>query len=138
MKLGGRHKADPAFNMSSMTDVIFLLLIFFIMTSSNVTPTGKQVNLPKSGKAEAVKMQRVSVTISAEKDLFVNEEPVTRETLVAILDAKLSPKSEDKYKNVVMVRGDVSVPYGDVMEVVSLCSRIENATISLQLDPNKK
>lgn len=138
MKLGGRHKADPAFNMSSMTDVIFLLLIFFIMTSSNVTPTGKQVNLPKSGKAETVKMQKVSVTISAEKELFVNDEPVTKETLVSVLDSKLSPKSEDKYKNVVMVRGDVSVEYGDVMEIVSLCSQIENATISLQLDPKKK
>ncbi|MFO0508228.1 MAG: ExbD/TolR family protein, partial [bacterium] len=48
MNLQTRNKVDSAFNMASMTDLIFLLLIFFMLTSSFVTPSGLPVNLPTS------------------------------------------------------------------------------------------
>ena len=132
MKLSSRHKADPSFNMSSMTDVIFLLLIFFIMTS-NTMPIGKQVNLPKSTEKTPTKITRVAVTLTKDLDLFVDKDEVSKETLVDKLNENLSPKDEDKYKNVIMVRGDIDVPYGKVMEIVNLCSQIDNAVVSLQL-----
>lgn len=135
MALGSKHKADPSFNMSSMTDVVFLLLIFFIMTSSNVTPIGKKVNLPKSSSEDPIKIMKVTVTITPEKELFLGDSPVTKETLEAEINKVLSPKSEDKNENVIMVRGDVTNLYGDVMEIVQICSKIENAVVSLQMDP---
>jgi biopolymer transport protein ExbD len=135
MALGSKHKADPSFNMSSMTDVVFLLLIFFIMTSSNVTPVGKKVNLPKSSTEDPIKIMKVTVTITPEKELFLGDSPVTKETLEAAINKVLSPKSEDKNENVIMVRGDVTNLYGDVMEIVQICSKIENAVVSLQMDP---
>jgi biopolymer transport protein ExbD len=137
MALGSKHKADPSFNMSSMTDVVFLLLIFFIMTSSNVTPIGKKVNLPKSSSEDPIKIMKVTVTITPEKELFLGDSPVTKEALEAEINKVLSPKSEDKNENVIMVRGDVTNLYGDVMEIVQICSKIENAVVSLQMDPNK-
>ena len=135
MALGSKHKADPSFNMSSMTDVVFLLLIFFIMTSSNVTPIGKKVNLPKSSSEDPIKIMKVTVTITPEKELFLGDSPVTKESLEAEINKVLSPKSEDKNENVIMVRGDVTNLYGDVMEIVQICSKIENAVVSLQMDP---
>ena len=135
MKLGSKHKADPNFNMSSMTDVVFLLLIFFIMTSNNVSPVGKKVNLPKSTTEKPIQIQRVVVTIAADKSLQVDNDEVTVDNLLSKINAKLSPKSEDKNENVIMVRGDVDNTYGYVMEILEICSQIENAVVSLQMDP---
>lgn len=134
MKLGSKHKADPTFNMSSMTDIVFLLLVFFIMTSKNITPVGRKVNLPKSSTELPIKIQRVVVTISPDKTLQVDDDDVTKETLLAALNKKLSPKSEDKNQNVIMVKGDVENTYGFVMEIVEVCSQIDNAVVSLQMD----
>ncbi len=134
MKLGSKHKADPTFNMSSMTDVVFLLLIFFIMTSTNVTPRGKKVNLPKSDVEQKITVLRVQVTLAADRSIQVDEETVTKETLLAAIEKKLSPKDEDKNKNNIVVKGDVSVTYGEVMEIVRICSKIETATVTLQTE----
>lgn len=135
MKLGSRHKADPSFNMSSMTDVVFLLLIFFIMTSNNIAPVGKKVNLPKSSTEDPIKIQRVAVTIDANNGLQVDDESVTKDNILPMLNERLSPKDEDKNKNVIVVRGDVSIPYGNVMEIVQICSQIDNAVVSLEMEP---
>ena len=53
MGLQAKNKVDPAFSMSSMTDIIFLLLIFFMLTSSFITPSGLPVNL-KDKKGQVV------------------------------------------------------------------------------------
>lgn len=135
MKLGSKHKADPTFNMSSMTDIVFLLLIFFIMTSNNVSPVGKKVNLPKSSTEDPIQIQRVVITIAADKSLQIDNDDITKENLLAAINQKLSPKSEDKNKNVIVVRGDVENTYGYVMEIVQICSQIEIAVVSLQMDP---
>ena len=137
MKLGSKHKVDPTFNMSSMTDVVFLLLVFFIMTSQNITPVGRKVNLPKSSTDLPIEIQRVKVTISPDKTLQVDNDIVTEATLLGALNDKLSPKSEDKNENVIVVKGDIENSYGYVMEVVEICSQIDNAVISLQMDPKK-
>ena len=50
MNLRGRNKVDPSFNMSSMTDIVFLLLIFFMLTSTLVTVSAIDVLLPKAGE----------------------------------------------------------------------------------------
>ena len=52
MNLRGRNKVDPSFNMSSMTDIVFLLLIFFMLTSTLVTVSAIDVILPKAGTSK--------------------------------------------------------------------------------------
>jgi biopolymer transport protein ExbD len=121
--------------MSSMTDVVFLLLIFFIITSNNVAPVGKKVNLPKGSPEETVKLRKVAVTLTPELEIFVDNEPVQKEQLLDALNKKLSPKSEDKNENVISVRGDIDNKYGDVMEIVQICSKIDVATVTLEMEP---
>ena len=66
MNLRGRNKVTPEFNMSSMTDIVFLLLIFFMIASTLVTTNAIDILLPKaSGKTENKK----SVSVSIQKDL---------------------------------------------------------------------
>ena len=66
MNIKGRNKVTPEFNMSSMTDVVFLLLIFFMLASTLVTTNAIDIILPKaSGKTE----NKQSISVSIKKDL---------------------------------------------------------------------
>ena len=80
MNLQSRNKVDAAFSMASMTDLIFLLLIFFMLTSSFVTPSGLPVNLPSS-VASTIEVQKVSITVTKDLQFFVNDKKVTKSTL---------------------------------------------------------
>jgi biopolymer transport protein ExbD len=88
MNLNSKHKVDASFNMSSMTDLIFLLLVFFMLTSSFVTPSGLPVNLPSS-KASSIEVQKVSVTITKNLQYYINEKKITRATLEGELKSRL-------------------------------------------------
>jgi len=75
MKLKGRNKISPEFSMSSMTDIVFLLLIFFLLTSNS--PNALDLILPKA-KGKTTNTQQVSVSIDADLRYFVNEKLVEK------------------------------------------------------------
>ncbi len=128
MNLQSRNKVDPAFSMSSMTDLIFLLLIFFMLTSSFVTPSGLPVNLPSS-VASTIEVQKVSVTITKDLQFFVNDKRVTRSTLEGELKSKLSGP-----KGVVVLHIDESVPTREMVLVAGIATKLE-ARVSIATKP---
>ncbi|MGD1841084.1 MAG: ExbD/TolR family protein [Thermonemataceae bacterium] len=94
MGLESKNKISPTFSLSSMTDVIFLLLIFFMLTSSAVTPSGIPVNQPSSKSAE-IALQKVGVTITADLEYFVDGEKVAD---LAALEQRLKVILNDTQK----------------------------------------
>jgi biopolymer transport protein ExbD len=105
MNLRGRNKINPTFNMSSMTDIVFLLLIFFMLTSTLVTVSAIDVLLPKaSGKTENSKSVAVSIT---------------NNSLFYIDKTKVGT---DKQKTII-IRGDKEAPYQYVMQVIDIANR---------------
>lgn len=88
MNISSKSKIDASFSMASMTDLIFLLLIFFMLTSSFVTPSGLPVSLPSS-KASTIEVQKVSVTVTKGLQYYVNEKKVTKATLEGELKSRL-------------------------------------------------
>ncbi|MEQ8574031.1 MAG: biopolymer transporter ExbD, partial [Fulvivirga sp.] len=104
MSLKSKHNVEPMFSMASMTDIIFLLLVFFMLTSSFITPSGLPVNLPTS-KSSTVEMQKVSVTITKELDYYVNDKKVSKGRLEGELRSKLIGK-----EGVIVLHIDSSVP----------------------------
>lgn len=88
MDFKSKKKIDASFSMASMTDLIFLLLIFFMLTSSFVTPSGLPVNLPSS-KASTIEVQKVSVTVTKDLRYYVNEKKITKATLEGELKSRL-------------------------------------------------
>ena len=80
MSLRSRNKVSVTFSMSSMTDIVFLLLIFFIIVSTMVTPNALKVLLPTSS-AKTTSPQTVSVTISPELAYYVNGNQVPEQYL---------------------------------------------------------
>lgn len=128
MKLQTRNKVDPAFSMASMTDLIFLLLIFFMLTSSFVTPSGLPVNLPTS-KPSAMEVQKVSVTVTKDLQFFVNDKKVTKASLELELKSKIGGP-----KGVVVLHIDESVPTRELVFVAGIANSM-NAKVSIATKP---
>ena len=111
------------FLMASMTDVIFLLLIFFMVTSTFVFPTALEVNLPQSSEQTAIK-PGTRVYIDKEHRLYASfgdEEPqaIEPEALLAFL--QLAQKSEPE--SFIAIYADEEVPYGKIVEVLDMGAR---------------
>lgn len=118
MNLRGRNKIDPTFNMSSMTDIVFLLLIFFMLTSTLVTVSAIDVLLPKAG-GKTENNTSVAVTITKTSEFYINKKKVSSSTLERQL---LTEVGLDKKKTIV-IRGDKDVPYKNVMKVIDIANK---------------
>lgn len=128
MNLQSRNKVDTAFSMASMTDLIFLLLIFFMLTSSFITPSGLPVNLPAS-KAAAIEMQKVSVTVTADLRYFVNEKNVGRDGIEQALGPLLGGQ-----EGVVVLHIDESVPTSELVHVAGIATSLK-AKVTIATKP---
>ena len=117
MNLRKKSKVSAEFSMSSMTDLVFLLLIFFIMTSSLVTSSALDVILPKS-KAQTVKKQNISITISPDLQYSLDGDLVPLENLESALLAKISQQTETE--PVVVLRVDEQVPTGETVRILDM------------------
>lgn len=129
MNLASKHKIETSFSMSSMTDVIFLLLIFFMLTSSFITPSGLPVNLPTS-KSSNIVMQKISVTVTTDLQYYVNDQKVSLNRLERALQTELKDK-----EGVVVLHCDKSVPVEHLVNVASIATKLE-AKISLATKPD--
>ncbi len=128
MNIQTRNKVDASFSMASMTDLIFLLLIFFMLTSSFVTPSGLPVNLPTS-VASTIEVQKVSVTVTKDLKFYVNEKRVTKSTLEGELKSRLVGN-----KGVVVLHIDESVPTREMVYVAGIATKLE-AKVTIATKP---
>lgn len=128
MNLQSRNKVDPAFSMASMTDLIFLLLIYFMLTSSFVSPSGLPVNLPSS-KPSTIEVQKVSVTITKDLRYAVNAKQVARGALEAELKKHLATP-----EGVVVLHIDKSVPTEELVYVAGIATSLK-AKVSIATVP---
>lgn len=81
------RKAITAFSLASLTDIVLLLLIFFLLTSSFVTQNGLRVELPDVASAAPLEQQYVAVTIDADGAFFVDERQTARDSLATAIAA---------------------------------------------------
>lgn len=130
MNLGSKNKIDPSFSMASMTDMVFLLLIFFMLTSSFITPSGLPVNLPSS-KASTIEVQKISVTVTKDLQYFVNEKKISRNLLEGELKSRLAGNVGS-----VVLHIDKSVPSEHLVYVAGIATSLE-AKVVLATKPSK-
>lgn len=128
MNFKSKYKVDSAFSMSSMTDIIFLLLIFFMLTASFVTPSGLPVSLPSS-KSSTIVMQKVSVTITKDLEYYLNDRKININDLERELGKELLGK-----EGVVVLHADKSVPVEHVVRIAGIATSLE-AKVTLATRP---
>lgn len=117
-----RAKISPAFSMASMTDLIFLLLIFFMITSTMVSPNAIKVLLPQ-GKQQTSAKPLTRVIIDKELHFYAafgndKERPVTLDELTPFLK-ECAAREPEMY---VALYADESVPYREIVKVLNIAN----------------
>ena len=105
-----------AFNFSSLTDIVMLLLIFFLLTSSFVTTKGLDVTLPEAANVESEEDSRLYVSIDDKRAISVNERTATIETVPGLVREALARDSSQT----VVIRADATLSIADVIEVLDV------------------
>lgn len=118
MNLRPRNKVDASFSMSSMTDLVFLLLIFFIIVSTLVSPYALPVDLPVS-KNKTTEKQNVSLRIDKDLVYSVNNKIINADVLEAELQRMLSDVTEPS----IVFHVDQRVPTGKTVEVLDIAKQ---------------
>ena len=113
------NKITPNFNMSSMTDVVFLLLIFFMIASTLAKNLNTiDVKLPEA-KGKSENRENVSVSIDSKNRFYINGELVKKTNVSNILLTKLSKSN----KRVIILRSDNKVPIKEVVYVMDIANK---------------
>jgi len=119
MGLQTRNKVSPLFNMSSLTDIIFLLLIFFMLTSTLVSPNALKLLLPSSNSQTLAK-QTVSVSITKDLKYYLDKKRVTLE--------ELSINLQDNFDEIddatIVLNADKSIPFDNVVQVMNIANEL--------------
>jgi len=129
MDIKGRNKVSPEFSMSSMTDIVFLLLIFFMLTSTLVTADALDLVLPKaSGKTEH--SQNLSVSINKKLQYYIDKKQIQKENL----ETRLKTRLENEKKPVIILRVEEGVPIENAVYVMDIANR-NNYKVILAVRP---
>jgi len=115
MAISQRNKISINFSSTGMTDVVFNLLIFFMLSSTLVHPTALKLLLPKGSTQTSAKPQ-TTVSITSDQRYYVEQQPVSIDDLEAILKQKLGNKP-DTY---ISLHADKSVPFESVVKVLNI------------------
>ncbi|MFC1502103.1 ExbD/TolR family protein [bacterium] len=105
-----------AINITSLVDVLFLLLIFFIVSSTFLEQPGMKLDLPKTSEKKAIQMEGYTLFITLDGNLYLNEEQVNSDNLMDRLKA-IAPEVEEKG---LILKADEKIRYGLVVEVMDI------------------
>jgi len=118
MGLRSRNKVSANFNMSSMTDIVFLLLIFFMLTSTLVSPNALKLLLPSS-KAKTLEKQTISISITKDIAFYINENKVSENTIEQELKLLLNTEQEPA----IILHADKTVAIEHVVKIMDIAYR---------------
>jgi len=124
MAIKQENKVDPTFNMSSMTDMIFLLLIFFMLTSTFVTPSGLPISTPTSKAANKV-MPKINVGITKNGEYFVNEGKMP----LSFIEDELASLLQGTENGTVVISIDKDAPTQYLVNVAGIAAKLKAKTV---------
>lgn len=128
MALKRQHETLSMFSMASMTDVIFLLLIFFLVTSTFVFPSALEVNLPQSSQQTAIK-PTTRLFIKEDGKIYAQQnteatqgEP--KELAAEQIKGFMQAVKDSDPSQYIALHADESVPYGKIVEILDMGSQV--------------
>ncbi len=130
MKIESSHRVINMFNFSSLTDIVMLLLIFFLLSSQFVMQTGVKVKLPGAKNNEQAQPTNFSVTITDKNKIYVGNEEVG----MASLGAKLSSARNSNVNETLTIRADKSVKIDLIIQVLDAAKGIGIDKFTIQTE----
>ncbi|HEX5132760.1 MAG TPA: biopolymer transporter ExbD [Candidatus Krumholzibacteria bacterium] len=133
MELRRTRKRSVIINLTSLIDVLFLLLIFFIVSTTFVSQPAISLQLPTAEHAEATRQTPVVVYINAEGKVYLNDEPIE----IALFEQALISRLADQIEKAVVLKADSRVSHGDVIRVLDLIKGAGVKKLVVATEPTK-
>ena len=114
------RKPIVAFSAIGLTDIVFLLLIFFLLSSTYILQPGIKVDLPEAQVVETVERQTLTVTIPISGGVYLNDEPVSLAELPARLQQELAGGADKD----IILRADGDIPFKRAVEIMDIAKRV--------------
>ncbi len=118
MNIRGRNKVTPEFNMSSMTDIVFLLLVFFMIASTLVSANAIDLLLPKSG-GKTTQSKSLAVSVTKNLEYYVDRKKVPK----AQLETYILKELNGVEKPSILLRAEETVQMKDFVFVMDIANR---------------
>ncbi len=125
MALRRRSKVSAAFSMSSMTDIVFLLLIFFMITSTLVHPNALKLIIPQKSVSKKTINKFVSVRVTSEGSFYINGRKISK----ANVEVRLVQILSGNENAIIKMRTDKNATTGDVAMVLDIAETIGNKVV---------
>ncbi len=127
-----RSRREPVINLAPLVDIVFLLVIFFMVTSTFITPeTGLPVDLPQATSGEARPSGAPEVVVRADGEVFWKGKRVGDDELLVVLRGALA-----SYKpGTVILRADRATPHGRVVHVMDIIRRAGAKRVAIAAVP---
>lgn len=126
----GKKAASAEVNIGPLLDMVFILLIFFVVTTNFNRETGVDVTKPQSQSAVSLGQKTILVGISREGTIHIHGKQVTNEGLISIVDREIRKRPAAS----VVIVGDEGSTLGKVVEVMDLCTRAGVKKVSVSAD----
>lgn len=131
MKFSTTNRPLSVFSYSSLTDIVFLLLIFFLLSSSFVLQTGIKVQLPKSATAEQQTQTQIIITVTTDGRIYLN----TEQLAVEALGARLAPLVSRDPEKLVIIKADQSVSLQSAVQVMDIAKGVGAQRLLIATQP---
>jgi len=128
MGLKRRIRVEPEFSLAAMIDVIFLLLMFFMLTSKFVTPNALNLQLPSSS-ATTMASPSLAVSIKATGEFYIDTRKTTEANLLPALEAKIRTLGKDPKATTITVVAERGTAIENVVTVLDVANKLQVKTI---------
>lgn len=121
MRFRRNSRMTSEVSTGSLSDIMFFLMLFFLIISTLVNPSVIKLMLPKSQAGQSVSKQNITVSVDAQKNYFVNDKPVSAEEVEPNLAAAIAGKDEAT----VVLRADNTLPVQVIVDIISIGNKLK-------------
>ena len=116
MKIRKKSRFVPEVFTQSLNDIMFFLMLFFLIISTMANPNVIKLMLPKASAAQQNQKKEITIAVDAEKNYYIDREPIAKEQL----EAELQRAFEGKLEKTAILQVDNSISVQDLVDVLSL------------------
>ncbi len=119
MEFKTKKKKATIINITSLIDVLFLLLIFMMVSSTFMEEPGIKLDLPETQSAPSVKKSEYVLSVKSDGSLFLNEKALSLDELGENLKSTLAEMKDES----LILKGDTNIPYGKVVKIMDIVKK---------------